>query len=169
MGRPEQHGVSAVLGSSYSLAVYTAAEIRSGNILIRDWKNTRLPLLGGFSFLFSCLDIDQASMFMEKGTLPGARRFCWGLNAARGGLGREGQEVDTEEFAQALQKQPPRGGGLEHHARDPGLRVRGRGSRGRHPTATGATPSPSWKPTGQKRFKGRAQKRRSGLEKGRQS
>lgn len=77
---------------------------------------------------------------MEKGTLPGAQRFCWGLNAARGGLGCEAQEVDTEEFAQALQKQPPRGGGLEHRARDPGLRMRGRGSRRQHPTGDRSDP-----------------------------
>lgn len=43
-------------------------------------------------------------MFMEKGSLPGAQCFCWGLNAARGGLEQESRELDPEEPAQALQK-----------------------------------------------------------------
>lgn len=51
MGCPDQPRVLGPLwGGSSSLAVYITVEITSGNILISDWKNTRLPLFGGLLF-----------------------------------------------------------------------------------------------------------------------
>ena len=73
---PNSTGLRALPGCSRSRAVYTTAEIRSGNILTSDWKETRLPLFGGFSSLFSCRDIDQAPVFMEKGTSLEAGAFA---------------------------------------------------------------------------------------------